>query len=199
MWSIWLYLALAYCAVWLVDSLKGIEMAGKPVQTTWEHRIDAIADDIVGWLEGGMSWKTINVRIIDKHEMHIGEASLRRWANSSDNRIALVARARAIGADTVAERTVDNAHDLVRDVALGLKGKEDIAAERVAQDSDRWIAGIWNKERYGQQTQAAVTVNIGTLHLDSLRSVAVPDRPMVASDVVDVEATLVPTSIADLL
>lgn len=183
-------------------------MAGQPERKAWHQRISAeYGAFILECLERGDSFRAVNVRIKDKYEENIGEATLRRWADQDENRQA-VAQARTRAADAKAEGAVDRATDLVRDVALGLKGKEDIAATKLASEMDKWIAGVWNRERYGEQSAASVTVNVTSLHLDSLRVLQAPERPaelghgraklMGAADVVDV-VDVVPTQLSDLI
>lgn len=181
-------------------------MAGQPERRAWHERITAeYGAFILECLERGDSFRAVNVRIKDKYEEQIGEATLRRWADQDENRQA-VAQARARAADAKAEGAVDRATDLVRDVALGLRDKNDIAAAKLANDTDKWIAGVWNREKYGEQTAASVTVNVTSLHLDSLRMLEAPARPAElahgrarlvdqAADVVDV----VPTQLSDLI
>lgn len=170
-------------------------MAGKPFTAERLEALDGIADDVLELVEKGDSLRRIALRLTDKLEMHISERVLMLWADTDERRNAFAA-ARARGADARAEGAVDRAQDLVRDVALGLRGKEDIQAAKLASDMDRWIAGVWNREKYGEQTQAGVTINVTTLHLDSLRVAAAPERPAELGhgraklvDVTDVECT----------
>ena len=176
-------------------------MAGKPFTTERLEAMDAIADDIIEMVAKGESMRRIALRLTDKLEMHVSERVLMLWADTDERRGAF-AQARARAADSKAEGAVDRATDLVRDVALGLRGKEDIAAAKLANETDRWIAGVWNRERYGEQTAAGVTINVTTLHLDSLRVAAAPERPAELGhgraklvDVTDVEAI----TLSDLL
>ena len=176
-------------------------MAGKPFTTERLEAMDAIADDIIEMVAKGESMRRIALRLTDKLEMHVSERVLMLWADTDERRGAF-AQARARAADSKAEGAVDRATDLVRDVALGLRGKEDIAAAKLANETDRWIAGVWNRERYGEQTAAGVTINVTTLHLDSLRVAAAPERPAELGhgraklmDVTDVT----PTQLSDLI
>ena len=177
-------------------------MAGKPFTQERLEAMDTIADDILEMVSKGESMRRIALRLTDKLEMHISERVLMLWADTDERRGAF-AQARARAADSKAEGAVDRATDLVRDVALGLKGKEDIAAAKLANDTDKWIAGVWNREKYGEQNAAAVTINVTSLHLDSLRMLEAPARPAelahgrarLVGDVVDV----VPTQLSDLI
>lgn len=163
-------------------------MAGTPIQAERMAMLNANADYIFELLEQGDSLKTISVRLSDKLMEPISHALVGKWAQRAENE-QRVSRARAVAADHRAESVVDRSHELVRDVALGLKGRDDIAAVRIANDADQWIAGVWNK-RYAPQTGAQVQVNIGAVHLDSLRAASVePPRPaeLDAFDATDVD------------
>ena len=180
---------------------KGNDMAGKPFTAERLEWLDANADAVMEMVANGDSMRRIALRLTDKAEMHFSERVLMLWADTDERRSAFAA-ARAQAADSKAEGAVDRSTDLVRDVALGLKGKEDIAAAKLANDTDRWIAGVWNRERYGEQSAAAVTINVTSLHLDSLRTIQAPERPAELGhgraklvDVQDVEAI----TLSDLL
>jgi hypothetical protein len=127
----------------------------------------------------------------------ISYAMLGRWCQQPANE-QIVARARTRAADAKAESVMDRSTDLVRNVALGLMGRDDIAAARVANEADQWIAGVWNRPKYAQQNAAQVTVNVGAIHLDSLRQQAdtLPPRPreLQAFDVTDVEPVMLGTT-----
>lgn len=156
-------------------------MAGQPWTLERLAMLDANADIILEWLSEGASMQTISVRISDKLQVTIPHTLVGRWTQS-EKWAPEVARSRARAADSFAENVVDRADMLARDVAIGAKGRDDIAAERHLADSKKWIAGIWN-QKYAPQTAASVTVNVGAVHLDSLRTMALPAKP----DALDVE------------
>ncbi len=176
-------------------------MAGKPEQ---QRRLALLsepdnAEFILELAEQGESLQRISMRLTDKLQEPISYAMLSRWAQQPGN-AELVARARTRAADAKAETVVDRSSELVRNVALGLMGRDDIAAARVANDADQWIAGVWNRPKYAQQNGVSVAVNIGAVHLDSLRQGAVllPSRPpeLLAFDqgVTDVEPLMLGTT-----
>lgn len=177
-------------------------MAGQPFTQDRKAMLDIDEDAVIDLIASGQSLERIALRLTDKYETHIPRPLLAQWADSDENRRRRIADARARAADAKAEGAVDRATDLVRDVALGLKGKDDIAAAKLANDTDKWIAGVWNRERYGEQNAAAVTINVTSLHLDSLRMLEAPTRPAELGhgraklmDVTDVE----PLTLSDLL
>jgi hypothetical protein len=180
-------------------------MAGKPLQTERLAMLDANADYILELFEAGESMKRIAMRVSDKLEEPISESLIGRWSQKAEN-AQRVTDARVRAADAKAEHVVESAETLVRNVRLGLADRDDIAATRHEAETQRWIAGVWNRDKYGQQTAAQVTVNVGAIHLDSLRqapAVAAARPPELAAfDVVDVEAREVepaPRTLADLL
>lgn len=177
-------------------------MAGRPVTAMRFDLLDANADYICELLEMGDSLKTISVRLTDKLEEPISHAMVGRWCQRAENEQRVI-QARARAADNRAESVIDRSTELVRDVALGLKGRDDIAAARLANDADQWIAGVWNRARYGQQ-QASVTVNVGSLLLEAMRPAVEAPKPseLEQFDVSDVDFTEVsttPTKLEDLL
>lgn len=175
-------------------------MAGQPVTTERMAMLDANADFIFELMEQGESLRTISVRIADKLQEPIGYAMLGKWVQRAENE-QRADRARAVAADHRAESVLDRSETLVRDVALGLKGRDDIAAARIANDADQWIAGVWNRSRYGQQ-QASVTVNVGSLLLEAMRPAVESPKPLELArfDAEDVEfAEAAPTKLEDLL
>lgn len=177
-------------------------MAGSPVKAMRLEMLDSNADFIIELLEQGVSLKTISVRLTDKLEEPISHAMVGRWCQQAGNEDR-VSRARAFAADNRAESVLDRSETLVRDVALGLKGRDDIAAARLANDADQWIAGVWNRARYGQQ-QASVTVNVGSLLLEAMRPAVEAPKPLElqafdAEDVDFTEQPAAPTKLEDLL
>ena len=193
---------LAQCLLCGLTKRMGNDMPGQPFTQDRLAMLDIDEDAVIEMIASGQSLERIALRLTDKYETHIPRPLLAQWADRDDNRRRRIADARARAADCKAEGAVDRATDLVRDVALGLRGKEDIAAAKLANETDRWIAGVWNREKYGEQTQAGVTINVTTLHLDSLRVAAAPERPAELGhgraklvDVTDVEAI----TLSDLL
>jgi hypothetical protein len=100
--------------------------------------------------------------------------------------------ARAQGAHAIVERNQEIAEDApaTRDEFVKAKLRTDI--------NDR-IARVWNRDEMAENARASVTVNIGTLHLDSLRRVAsergshnLLTSPRLTGEVVDVEVVSEP-------
>jgi hypothetical protein len=182
-----------------------MKMAGSPDKNRRLAMLDADFDEIAEMYEQGIAQDRIAMRLSDKYGENISRALLSQWANKDENSIRL-ARARRQAADNLAEGTVDRAFDLADRVKVGLADRDDIAAERHLAEQSRWIAGVWNKDKYAPQNGVNVSVNVGAIHLDSLRS-----QPAVAAsrpsellafdrdDVTDVEVHEVPQTLADLL
>jgi hypothetical protein len=182
-----------------------MKMAGKPLTQERLALMDADAVFIYELFADGKPHDRIALVLTDKYEMNVPRQLLANWANSEKHR-ANVAQARARAADHLAESNLSGAEDLSDRVKVGLADRDDIAAERHLADQRKWIAGVWNKEKYAPQQGANVSINIGEVHLASLRSqpAVAASRPseLLAFDrdnVTDVEAHEVPQTLADLL
>jgi hypothetical protein len=88
-----------------------------------------------------------------------------------------LAQARARGAATLVEEGFAEAQATPAD-------KDQIAKQKLLNELRHYIAGVWNRQEYGQQRQAGVQVNIGTLHLDALRTTHLIDNPMQHAEVI---------------
>jgi transposase-like protein len=53
-----------------------------------------------------------------------------------------------------------------------------VALARARSDDRKWLASKLNREKYGEASGPAVTINVGSLHLDALRQMGAL-RPMV--------------------
>ena len=116
--------------------------------------------------------------VIYKDESEPGEA---------ERRLRL---ARAQGAHAM----IEDAREMARDVK---ENRDAIAKAKLRTDLQQSIARGWNREEWGEAKQAGITVNIGSLHLDSLRRVAIeqgsnnplrlqtPDAQVVDAEVVN--------------
>src|SRR5579863_3127663 len=173
-------------------------MAGKPETT---RRLAVLnepenADYIFERIEGGEPLDRVAMRLSDKLNEHISRKLLSDWLDQPENK-GRFADALTRAGTCKAEQVVSDAEALVRNVALGLMGRDDVAAARLAADANKWIAGIWNKE-YAPQTGAQVTLNIGEVHMASLRQAPslMPPRPreLEIFDVEDVEPVMLGTT-----
>lgn len=177
-------------------------MAGSPQKREQRERLDAAEDEIIELLA---TTATLN-EIASRYGVSRGVLS--RWMEH-ERRADACARARARAADAIAERAVERAQETYNRAGLGFADKVEVAAAKLATDVDRWIAGIWNRDKYGEQ-RGAVTVNLAVLHLDALRQPTAALRPAERAvealpDVTDVEALPVadaapqPVRLEDLL
>ena len=138
-------------------------MAGTPVKAEKMARLDAAEAEIFDRLEAGDSL----AKICALHD--VGIRLLRAWLNKTEERSTAYAHARERAADAKAEGTADAAAGLLFRAREGLADQVEVSATKLAIESDRWLAGVWNRERYGERQQAGVTVNLVGLHLDALR------------------------------
>lgn len=178
-------------------------MAGTPIKNERDAALNAREDEIFDWIENGDTLYDIARRA----GVHRG--ALTRWLNRTEARTERFARARARAADNIADDARRDTDELVKRAACGQADKVEVAAAKLATDVKRWTAGIWNRDRYGEQ-RGAVTVNLAVLHLDALRQPTAALRPAERAvealpDVTDVEALPVadtapqPVRLEDLL
>jgi hypothetical protein len=74
-------------------------------------------------------------------------------------------RARSLAADALAEEAVS----IARQSRSGVVTSEQVAADRLAYDALRWLAGKRRPKDYGDRVEHQVSGTIGHLHLDALR------------------------------
>jgi hypothetical protein len=69
------------------------------------------------------------------------------------------------GADHLADRALEASEE-----AVGTNA--DVGRNRARAAAMQWMAGAWNRKRYGQGTKqdVSVTVNVASLHLDAMRA-----------------------------
>ena len=97
--------------------------------------------------------------------------ALNDWLNEEPERRALYRAARAASAAALADAALDIA-DASRETGT--------SKARLQIETRQWLAGVYNREDFGVNKQPGVTVNIGSLHLDSLRqSQGVPEGPII--------------------
>ncbi|MEX3555202.1 MAG: hypothetical protein VB131_00740 [Burkholderia gladioli] len=146
-------------------------MAGSPIKAAKDAKLDAVEEKVFEMVESGMPLYDIS------RAVRSDRGALSRWLNKTPERAQRYAGARARAADHVAEDAACVAQETFERAREGKADKSEVAAAKLVTEVKRWTAGIWNRDKYGDQ-QAAVTVNVGVLHLDALRqSQAVLSRP----------------------
>lgn len=131
-------------------------------------------------------------------------ANFTRWA-ATEAGAALVTRARAMAAHTLAERSRELSDELLTlpmlDPETGLPlldangnpryrepTSNEIQARKLITDTNKWVASHWNRAVYGQQHAGInVQVNLGVNALDALRKTQVIENAPAHEDVIDVE------------
>ncbi len=99
------------------------------------------------------------------YETKIGKAALLEWLDSDPERAALASRARARAATAL----VEEAREIADEVDADHPGELNKAKLRIGVR--QWTAERWNRQAYGAPSaQANVTINLGSMHLDALRS-----------------------------
>lgn len=95
-------------------------------------------------------------------ELGTSRELLSQWMNRDEERAAALREARARAADALVEQTLS-----IADTASPAEAQ----LARLRVDVRQWAARSWNRAEYGQDKQPAVTINLGSLHLDALRHV----------------------------
>jgi transcriptional regulator with XRE-family HTH domain len=163
--------------------------------------LDGHADYIFQQLEEGKLQKDI------ADSLGVMRSSLARWLNANQERKQLLSESRAHASDGLAEEMLT-----IADEAANAGAAHEVAAAKLRIETRARIAGVWNREKYGEQKAGQVVVNIGALHLDALRQASqalhvAEERPQLGSvaaalqssesGIVDVEARLVPEPVRD--
>jgi transposase-like protein len=176
-------------------------MAGRPKQRAEMVMLDGHADFIFDELDAGQTQSAI------ARQIGVMQSSLSRWLNANQERKQSLAESRTHASHKLAEETL-----AIADEAANAGSAHEVAAAKLRIETRRHLAGVWNREQYGEQKAGQVVVNIGALHLDALRQASqalhvAEERPQLASlsaalqssesGVVDVEATLVPEPVRD--
>lgn len=90
----------------------------------------------------------------------VGLTALTEWINATPERIERFKRARVSKATYLAESAMEIADQSAADAA---------AKDKLRVGTRRWLASVYDRETYGEQKGAQVTINLATLHLDALR------------------------------
>lgn len=130
-------------------------MAGKPKVKQDLARLTAMEEAVFDALARGESQEAIRA------QFNVSRTAWERWMGSEAGS-ALYARARASAAHVLAEEVIQIADNVAEDSAAVSKGK-------LRADSRKWLASVWNREGYGEQHGPLVNIDLGSLHLNSLR------------------------------
>jgi len=143
-------------------------MAGQPRKKRDLARLKKSDEDVLELVEKG-----VPIEVICK-ETGISKKAFNEHFSGAGG--PAFARARARAADSLAVET------------LGIADREsgDVQRDRLRVDVRKWLAGKWAPEVYSERLGPNVQVNLGTLHLDALRSVNALKSP----DTDDIPITL---------
>jgi hypothetical protein len=156
-------------------------MAGQPLKRKLieelERRAAALAEEtgepcspldvIHDWVAAGRTMRDLTIELgrAVGHQLSASSGILTTWVNGTPEGRAMLAQARQIAAHALAEETMDILEDADDDKLALLKAK-------LRAENNRWLAGKWNREAYGETPQVQVNNNrfdIGQLHIDAMR------------------------------
>lgn len=124
-------------------------------------------DRIFGLLADGETVSSVCRKIKELYPDELGELSrgvLSTWCNRPERKERYL-EARRMGAVAYAEDSLE--------IADGAPlSKEGISKAKLRADTRKWIAGKLDRDAWGEQTQAGVTVNIGQMHLNAVRELS---------------------------
>lgn len=125
-----------------------------------------VLDYAAEWVGDGGTLVSLAADITKTLGFHISRPMLSKHLNGlKDGATDTLSRAREDGAHAIVERL----RGIVEDTPAT---RDDIARTKLQMDMDLWLVERWNKRDYGQAKQPGVSVTIGTLVLESLRSPA---------------------------
>ena len=156
-------------------------MAGRPQLRQNLEILTAREDEIFEWLGDGkaLEWIAVQAGVVRK--------TLMRWINETEDRAGRYSRARTGAADAIADDVRARSTDTFERARLGIADQVEVAAAKLANETDRWLAGIWDRERYGERNTAQVQVNLQGLVLEALRQPATASPGARPADVLDVQ------------
>jgi hypothetical protein len=95
--------------------------------------------------------------------LKVSRKALYDWLDAPEQS-GLLVRARARAADHLAAETLTIADDVEEDPTAIQKAK-------LRADTRKWLASKWNAAQYGDSKGMQVTVNMGQLHLEAVKTV----------------------------
>jgi hypothetical protein len=138
-------------------------MAGSPQKRAKLEMLDAIEETIFAKLENGNSLADIAV------DSGCSRPFLMRWLTYTDDRERRYDKARQTAAHALVDDVQASADSTLRRAIDGRANKTEVAAAKLAGDTKRWLAGRWNSKYQDQQTNVAVTLDMGAAFLNVLR------------------------------
>lgn len=139
-------------------------MAGTPKFQLLCKAIEECGGEEYIWerVADGDSMKTI------AQSLGFSRGLLYKWINrDKERRRAKLKEARELSADAHAEDAGEVLDDLSEQPGVT---SAEVQLANARANYRKWLAGVRNREEYGERQQAGITVNVGSLHLDALRA-----------------------------
>lgn len=127
-------------------------------------------DFAVDYVASGGTLTDLAAELTEKLGFNVSRHQLSGYLHMTfgDEAALRLAKARREGAHGLAESTLG--------IAAGADSKDAAQRARVEVNARQWLAGQWNRDEFGQQKQAPIQINLGSLHLDALRIHAQSER-----------------------
>jgi hypothetical protein len=160
-----------------------------PATTTTTKRTATALDYVAAWISDGGTLKQLAFAIGQSLGYEVGRERISAYLRDTFGAAAV--------SDALASARTRASYSLVED-AIGLVDEEaddSISVQRAASRARarQWTAERYNQAAFGSQKGVSVSVTVGSLHLDALRSL--PAR--VTATVVAAEHAALPASTAD--
>lgn len=156
-----------------------MNLAGRPKRRALIQQLTKLAAEeledgnahleyVVRWIENGGTTRDLAKLITEGAGEEITGSYVTRYLNDvyPDTYGPAMTAARSVGAFAIVEETQDIADDLTH----GLPDKNKTAIAKLRIDTRLWMAERYNRKELGAPKDQAVVINIGSLHMDALRS-----------------------------
>ncbi|WP_156992341.1 terminase small subunit-like protein [Paraburkholderia oxyphila] len=138
-------------------------MAGSPVKRARIEQLDSLEETIFAKLEDGRSLQDI------AFESGCSRPFLAKWLQRTPERSQRYDKARETAAHALADDIQSDAANTLKRAIEGKASKTEVAAAKLAGDTKRWLAGVWNGKYSENKANVAVNIDLGSSFLSVMR------------------------------
>lgn len=118
------------------------------------------------WTASGRTMTALANTVAHKAGMTVSREMVRRAIYSDESEPGEAERRLRLARTRGAHAMVDDAKDIIDG---SIVHRDHLAKSKLQADIRERIASKWNREEWGETKQPALTINVASLHLDSLR------------------------------
>jgi hypothetical protein len=158
-------------------------MPGRPKLTAFSKHVEENGGDewVFGYVAEGLSMKKVAAKV--------GASSrglLYSWIDAGgEARKKALKVARAISAHSIAEDAGEILDELADSLTPVTSADVSLASSRAKYR--QWMAGMRNRDEYGDQSGVQINVSVGDMHLDALRRNGAAQIPVIEAEVIEEE------------